>query len=867
MINKIFKKRDQLIEIENNIRSKNNYCATIDINKKKFFATFPYPYMNGLLHLGHAYTLTKIEYMCRFKKLCGFNVLFPFGFHGTGMPIVACSQKLSDELRVLSANTSIDSLPNNSQIKILGDMEISQEEMQKFIDPHYWLKYFPQQATEDLKKFGAAIDFSRSFITTDINPYYDLFVKWQFDILNKKNLLKYGKRYVIYSEKDSQPCADHDRMSGEGAIPIEYKILVVESKDKTVNFLVTLVKDNVNIDVNIDVNIYINNKDQFVKFRLDDKIYVCNIKSFNNIRNQIDKIMYLEPYLPDFESYSSSNCSKGTGIYLSETDFIEPENITNVNSSLRYFEPSEKVISRSGDICVVAKTDQWFIDYGNEILKKKVNEFIDNHFTTTNDQTKLLLRKASDWINEWPCSRHYGLGTKLLNTSYVIDSLSDSTIYMAFYTISHLIDKIPLEKITTNFWNQIFLKEQLNSELYNQEELQLINQMKNEFEYWYPVDLRVSGKDLINNHLIMSLYNHLAVWNDIKFCPKRFELNGHIMLNGHKMSKSTGNFKTIRTAISQYGCDVTRLTLAEGDGIEDADFRDIIADGNLKKLYSEKEWFEEIINNFNDFSNKDEYNFWDIVFDIEIIDSFTKAFEFYNNYKFRSVVYESFYKILSARDKYRILYEKKHIPINKNLMKKFIDCSLLILYPICPHIVEYLWEKMENNKIQSMRNWFDINDPYTKQQKIKYNYYSNNIFNILNKINSDITRLTKKKRNINNIRVIFYKHYTNTELRILNEIRNIDMEWKDFVNIKIKKMVDDNIFSQCAKFGNFVKGRIDKFGWECFENRNTVEEYDLCKKWIPVFLNTQSQITFELQDVCNSVMFKYGPDEPQIILT
>ena len=166
-----------------------------------------------------------------------------------------------------------------------------------------------------------------------------------------------------------------------------------------------------------------------------------------------------------------------------------------------------------------------------------------------------------------------------------------------------------------------------------------------------------------------------------------------------------------------------------------------------------------------------------------------------------------------------------------------------------------------------MRNWFDINDPYTKQQKIKYNYYSNNIFNILNKINSDITRLTKKKRNINNIRVIFYKHYTNTELRILNEIRNIDMEWKDFVNIKIKKMVDDNIFSQCAKFGNFVKGRIDKFGWECFENRNTVEEYDLCKKWIPVFLNTQSQITFELQDVCNSVMFKYGPDEPQIILT
>lgn len=36
--------------------------------------------------------------------------------------------------------------------------------------------------------------------------------------------------------------------------------------------------------------------------------------------------------------------------------------------------------------------------------------------------------------------------------------------------------------------------------------------MRNEFEYWYPMDLRVSGKDLIPNHLTMSLYNHAAIW-------------------------------------------------------------------------------------------------------------------------------------------------------------------------------------------------------------------------------------------------------------------------------------------------------------------------------------------------------------------
>jgi leucyl-tRNA synthetase len=43
--------------------------------------------MNGRLHLGHAFSLTKAEFCANYKRLKGFNVLFPFGFHCTGMPI------------------------------------------------------------------------------------------------------------------------------------------------------------------------------------------------------------------------------------------------------------------------------------------------------------------------------------------------------------------------------------------------------------------------------------------------------------------------------------------------------------------------------------------------------------------------------------------------------------------------------------------------------------------------------------------------------------------------------------------------------------------------------------------------------------
>lgn len=32
--------------------------------------------------------------------------------------------------------------------------------------------------------------------------------------------------------------------------------------------------------------------------------------------------------------------------------------------------------------------------------------------------------------------------------------------------------------------------------------------MRKEFLYWYPMNLRCSGKDLIKNHLTMCLFNH-----------------------------------------------------------------------------------------------------------------------------------------------------------------------------------------------------------------------------------------------------------------------------------------------------------------------------------------------------------------------
>ena len=59
------------------------------------------------------------------------------------------------------------------QYKILLMSNVPEAEIPAFADPEHWLRYFPPFGKDDLRKFGCPVDWRRSFITTDYNPYYD----------------------------------------------------------------------------------------------------------------------------------------------------------------------------------------------------------------------------------------------------------------------------------------------------------------------------------------------------------------------------------------------------------------------------------------------------------------------------------------------------------------------------------------------------------------------------------------------------------------------------------------------------------------------------------------------------------------------
>jgi len=80
------------------------------------------------------------------------------------------------------------------QWQILEEIGVPKDEIIKFTDPVHWLYYFPPIGRQDLESFGCAIDFRRSFITTEANPFYDSFIRWHFNTLIKEKKLAFGAR-------------------------------------------------------------------------------------------------------------------------------------------------------------------------------------------------------------------------------------------------------------------------------------------------------------------------------------------------------------------------------------------------------------------------------------------------------------------------------------------------------------------------------------------------------------------------------------------------------------------------------------------------------------------------------------------------
>ncbi|KZV88577.1 Nucleotidylyl transferase, partial [Exidia glandulosa HHB12029] len=273
--------------------------------------------------------------------------------------------------------------------------------------------------------------------------------------------------------------------------------------------------------------------------------------------------------------------------------------------ALPYAEPEGLVVSRSGDECVVSLMDQWYLDYGEAKWKTQAEDLL-AQMETYGTETRNSFQAVLNWLNQWACARSFGLGSKVpWDNTFLVESLSDSTIYMSYYTVAHLLQGgvfdgsktgplgVTPDQLTDEVWEYIYCDGPFPSPAPLPKEK--ADAMKWEFQYWYPMDIRSSGKDLIPNHLTFCVYNHAAIF-DRKYWPRSMRANGHLTINGSKMSKSKGNFMTLRETVEKFGADAARLALADaGDSIEDANFDEKNANASILRIFTLIEWCKEIV--------------------------------------------------------------------------------------------------------------------------------------------------------------------------------------------------------------------------------------------------------------------------------
>lgn len=389
---------------------------------------------------------------------------------------------------------------------------------------------------------------------------------------------------------------------------------------------------------------------------------------------------------------------------------------------------NKPVKCRCGTPCVVKLlTDQWFINYQDNFWKKLAHECIDS-MSIFPEEIRPEFNYIIDWLKQRACARKIGLGTKLpWDKDWIVESLSDSVIYMAYYIISRYLtntlkrsfpEYIDPSRLTDEFFNYVILGKGELQEIEKSTNISIstLDKIRRDFLYFYPVDSRHSGRDLVPNHLSFFVFNHVAMF-ERNMWPKQIVVNGSVLMQGKKMSKSLGNIIPLRAAIKSHGADPLRLAmLSSSELLQDADFSFDLVKGVRAKLlaiygeimdYISSTRATTISTTIDDLKKMDFEDRWLLSKLQGDISEVTKSLEHLR-------VREALQIILYSMDKDLQWYRKRKFARGSDTLKslalgEYYNVRVLLLAPFAPFISEEIWETMKGKGFVSLVSWPQIN--------------------------------------------------------------------------------------------------------------------------------------------------------------
>lgn len=756
------------------------------LNKKKFFIHFAYPGVSGYLHVGHMRGFSYCDVIARYKKMNGYDVLFPAGFHASGIPSVGFAKKVQRN----DAET----------IALLKKNGCSDELIKKLTDPFEVVDYFSKVYVDDYwKRFGFLIDDTRLMNT--ISEGYTNFISWQFQKLNQKNLLIQKPHYAPFCPNCGPVAVDKsetDVLCGGSSEILEFTIIKFKLSDGTILPAATLRPETI-FGV---TNMWVNPNVSYQKIKIDDEIWICSKECINKLSYQYEQLVDLNetisgeeligktclipqierevpilsgsfadpniatgivmsvpahaPYdwialveskkaidpicIIDVKDFSGNfakqvcenlqicnqtqtdkldeatdlvykkefhtgvlnkNCGVYEGVKISEIKDTVKNDLISDNLATVMREFSQKVMCRCKETVVIKNIpDQWFIKYSDETLTNDSKSYAEtmNIFPV---EYKQDLPKILDWFDDRAVIRKGSwLGTTFpFKKDWIIEPISDSTLYPAYYIISKYINeqKLCVDDLTEEFFDYVFLG--IGTARHD-----IWDEVKCSFDYWYPVDINLGGKEHKTVHFPVYIMNHVAIMPKNK-CPKGLFVHWWVTQKGkEKMSKSKGGAEPILEAASLYGVDAMRLYYTHVGST----FVDIEWDAEVVKKYTNK--INNIYNLILELSQKDSLA-------VEHIDRWLTSMLHRRIKSIRDAL-ESFDLRVAANEIFfemqkDIQWYLKRGGANKTVIFEYLSAWITIMSPITPHLSEELWMKLGHQRFVATTSY-----PLVDEKKI-----------------------------------------------------------------------------------------------------------------------------------------------------
>ncbi|MGB9713766.1 MAG: leucine--tRNA ligase [Candidatus Bathyarchaeales archaeon] len=365
---------------------------------------------------------------------------------------------------------------------------------------------------------------------------------------------------------------------------------------------------------------------------------------------------------------------------------------------------------RCGTECIVKIfEDQWFIDYGNPEWKALAHKCLEK-MKILPEELRAEYKYVIDWLHEKACARKSGLGTRLpWDPEWIIESLSDSTIYMAYYTIARRIreHEIKPDQLTDDVFDYVFLGVGNAKEAAEKAKLdmEILEKMRQEFLYFYPLDSRHSAHELIPNHLTFMIFNHTAIFPENHW-PRQIVTNGHVTMEGAKMSKSFGNIIPLREGLAMFGADPIRLgVLGTAELLQDADFSPSVAKSMRDRLERLHKLVLEAVKDLKTEVSEKALTTIDKWMLSRLQEHIKKATEAMEKLAVRKAIHSTLFELDQDIQWYQKRAKATQGKTTSPILKEALNAQIRMLAPFAPHICEELWEMMDGKGLVSLSTW------------------------------------------------------------------------------------------------------------------------------------------------------------------